>query len=135
MGGGRSSNHYHVIITSLLRHHYKWRNCTITSSLLLVITLDVSIIILISPIITVITYYYVFELGQHADDAQKRMGIPRKPPENFPPLLTAKSFQVLSPYCLSTLLYLRIRPRALCLTVSWPLHSTPRISSLSISLN
>ena len=56
--------HFYVIIRSLLGHIYKWRNCVIMSSLLPIITLVVSIIILFSPIITIITYYYIFETGQ-----------------------------------------------------------------------
>ena len=35
--------HHYIIITSSLRHHYKWRNCVIMTSLLPVVTLVVSI--------------------------------------------------------------------------------------------
>ena len=60
--------HYYVIITSLLRHYYKWRNFVIMSLLLPIFTLAVSIIMPLLPIITIITYYYVFETGKLADD-------------------------------------------------------------------
>ena len=60
--------HYYVIIKSLLRHHYKWRKCIIMSSLLPCNTYAVSIKILSVPIIIIITYYYVFETEQLADD-------------------------------------------------------------------
>ena len=60
-------HHYYVIITSLLRHYYKWRNCVIISLLFHIITLAVSIIVPLLPIITIITYYYMFETGQLAD--------------------------------------------------------------------
>ena len=53
---------------SLLRHHYKWRSCVIISLLLPIITLAVSIIMPLLPIFTFITFYYVFEKGQLADE-------------------------------------------------------------------
>ena len=50
-----------LIITSLLRHCYKWRYCVIMSLLLPIITLAVSIKIPLLHIIAIITYYYLFE--------------------------------------------------------------------------
>ena len=71
--------HYYVIITSLLRHYYKWRKCVIMSSLLLINTFAVSIKISLLPIITIITYYYVFETEQLADAWLRIwLGLPRR---------------------------------------------------------
>ena len=65
--------HDYVMIMSLLRHYYKWRNCVTISSLLLIITLAVSIKIPLLPIITIITYYYLFETEQLADVSAARL--------------------------------------------------------------
>ena len=55
--------HYYVVITSLL-HMAK---CVIMSPLLSIITWCISIIMSLLGIITIITYYYVFETEQLAD--------------------------------------------------------------------
>ena len=57
----------YVIITSLSRHYYKLRNCVLMSSLLPIITWAISIKVPLIPIITIITYHYVFEIEQLAD--------------------------------------------------------------------
>ena len=59
--------HYYAIITPLLRHYYIGQNCVIMGPLLRIITLCISIIMSLLRIITIITYYYVFETGQLAD--------------------------------------------------------------------
>ena len=66
--------HYYVIITSLLHHYYviitsllhKAKLCY-NESIITCSTLCVSIIMSLLRIITIITYYYVFETGQLAD--------------------------------------------------------------------
>ena len=60
--------HYYGIITSLLRHYYIGQNCVIMDPLLRIITLCISIIMTLLRIITIVTYYYVFETGQLADE-------------------------------------------------------------------
>ena len=59
--------HDYVIIRPLLRHYYIGQNCVIMGPLLRIITLCISIIMSLLRIITIITYYYVFETGQLAD--------------------------------------------------------------------
>ena len=55
------------LINQLGDPHYTWLNCVIMSPLLRIITLCVSIIMSLLRIITIISYYYVFETGQRAD--------------------------------------------------------------------